>query len=131
MVHFVGGKLMNFGDWVRTERQQQGYLAQDLAKKLGIVAPKLSRIEHGKANATFSVVIPICEALGVDLNSLLIALSEGQYEPPPKPAPPPQEPFCLTEGLAIRFLDVCFPLSNNNSVPFQLLATLWRDAEAM
>src|SRR5215831_16851445 len=118
---------MRFGEWLRSEREKQGLLAHELADKVGFTPSKLSRIENMKANATFSVVVPVCEVLGVNVDRLFLELSEGSYQPPsPKPTNT-EPPVCLTESLALRFLNVVVGSSREDAI--ELLGQIWWSLE--
>lgn len=54
-----------FGAWVRSERTRSGWSQQELAARLGISAPQLSKIEAGQRRLPEGAFDGLAEALGV------------------------------------------------------------------
>jgi len=58
------------GPTIRRLREQRGYTQEALAHEAGITTGSLARIERGTANASWSTVRAIADALGVKLVDL-------------------------------------------------------------
>ncbi len=55
---------------IRAERVRKKYTQQKLAELVGITQKYLNMIENSKVNPSISIVIKICKALNVDLNTI-------------------------------------------------------------
>ncbi|MFN7146742.1 MAG: helix-turn-helix domain-containing protein, partial [Myxococcota bacterium] len=53
-----------FGPWLRAERVARGWSQQDLAERLGLSAPHLSKVEGGERSLPATAFEPLAEALG-------------------------------------------------------------------
>ncbi len=60
-----------FGQRVRAARRDAGFTLAELGKRIGKTAPFLSQLEHGKKEATLSLINAIAAALEVDTDHLL------------------------------------------------------------
>jgi len=56
---------------LRNRRLKIGFRQEDLAEKLSVHQPFVSKYESGERLLTFIETIDICKALGLDPNSLL------------------------------------------------------------
>ena len=65
-----------FGAFIREGRISKKLSQQDLAKKLGITQPFLSRLEQGARNIDFEQAVAICSALDLDINDFILRLRE-------------------------------------------------------
>ncbi len=59
-----------FGPWLRAERATRGWSQQDLAERIGVSAPLLSKVECGERSLPASAFAPLGEALGQDADVL-------------------------------------------------------------
>ncbi len=57
-------------DNIRIARLQKRISQEKLAEKIDISTKYLNMIENRKANPTIVIVIRICQALGIDLNTI-------------------------------------------------------------
>ena len=55
------------GALLRREREARGLTLADVARRSGVPAPNLSRIESGVADARLSTFLRVAEALGLDV----------------------------------------------------------------
>jgi transcriptional regulator with XRE-family HTH domain len=60
-----------FGDVLKALREKAGLSQIELAKRLGIYQSSLSRWELGQGEPGISLVLPLAEALGVPVETLL------------------------------------------------------------
>lgn len=56
---------------IRIERLRKKLTQEKLAEEFGITQKYVNLIENGKANPSIIIVVKICNALKIDLNSLL------------------------------------------------------------
>lgn len=59
-----------FGKRVQEIRKRQKFSQEQIAEKAGISSNYLSRIECGKENPTFDMLIKLSDALATDLNEM-------------------------------------------------------------
>lgn len=57
----------NFGQYIRTARENLGLSQRDAAKLLGVSQSYVHRVESGDRNTDLGVAIELCEKLGVDI----------------------------------------------------------------
>ena len=57
-------------DNIRLERLRVRYTQEELAEKADISFKYLNMIEKYKANPSITIIVRICKALGVDLNTI-------------------------------------------------------------
>lgn len=57
--------LREFGDAIREARIQRGFSQQQLALRVGMKQPDVSRIEEGKKNMTLFTLMRLCKVLGI------------------------------------------------------------------
>ncbi len=62
--------LNSVSDNIRIARLQKRISQEKLAEKIDISTKYLNMIENRKANPTIVIVIRICQALGIDLNTI-------------------------------------------------------------
>lgn len=62
---------MNFGQNVKTRREELGLTQIQLADKVGVSDPMISQIERGTKAASVPLAISIAEALDCTLNDLV------------------------------------------------------------
>ena len=62
---------VNIGHIVKLHRKQQKLEQADLAKKIEVSQPVLSRLENGAANWTVRRLLLTCNVLNIDINSLI------------------------------------------------------------
>lgn len=62
--------LNNVSDNIRMARLQRRISQEKLAEMVDISTKYLNMIENRKANPTIVIVIRICKALGIDLNTI-------------------------------------------------------------
>ncbi|MFZ5475180.1 MAG: helix-turn-helix domain-containing protein [Myxococcota bacterium] len=55
-----------FGTWLRGERAARGWSQQELAGRLGVSAPLLSKVESGERSLPLDAYDALAEALGQD-----------------------------------------------------------------
>ena len=73
--------MNKFGDRVRELREQQNLLQRQVAVKLDIDTPMLSKIERGERRAKREQVITFSETLSADQNELVtLWLADRVYE---------------------------------------------------
>jgi len=58
-------QFSNIGSCIRKKRLEQGMSQGQLALKLGMIQPHISRIEEGKMNITLATLMRICKVLGI------------------------------------------------------------------
>ena len=66
------------GDTVRTLRLRKGWSQTRLAEKLSTSQPHVVRIERGTENLTIETCRKLCDALGIDMNTLDQALKHQE-----------------------------------------------------
>ncbi|MBR1681238.1 helix-turn-helix transcriptional regulator [bacterium] len=64
--------LTKISENIRLARLKRRYTQEALAEKAGITQKYLNMIENKNANPSIVIVVNICEALNIELNSLLI-----------------------------------------------------------
>ena len=72
--HFVMNEkeiLAKIVENIRIERLRKKLTQEKLAEEVGITQKYVNLIENGKANPSIIIVVKICNALKIDLNSLL------------------------------------------------------------
>lgn len=71
-----GRKLLRsvLGDALRQARQDQGRTLADVAKAARISMPYLSEVERGRKEVSSEVLAALCQALGLDLADVLVAV---------------------------------------------------------
>jgi len=57
--------LRMIGNLIREKRMEKGYTQKDLAMKIGLRQPDISKIEKGRVNITLETLIRICKVLGI------------------------------------------------------------------
>ena len=70
------------GKFIATERKQKGLTQKQLADELGISNKTISKWETGNGFPEISLLLPLCEHLGITVNELLSAkrLSDSEYK---------------------------------------------------
>ncbi|MDD2957143.1 MAG: helix-turn-helix transcriptional regulator [Lachnospiraceae bacterium] len=70
------------GKFIADERKKKGYTQTELADKLGISNRTVSKWETGNGFPDVSLLLPLCDELGITVNELLSGekLSEDEYE---------------------------------------------------
>jgi transcriptional regulator with XRE-family HTH domain len=63
---------------LRGLRVAQGYTLDDLAARSNLSASTISRIETGKRTISLDVLVPLCQALHTDVNSLLDTTADDE-----------------------------------------------------
>lgn len=63
--------LAIIADNIRIERLRKRYSQEKLAELVDISSKYLNMIENRKANPTIIIVVKICIALGIDLNTVV------------------------------------------------------------
>ena len=63
-------------------RKRLGWTQQDIAERVGVVAEVYGRLERGQMLPSVPTLCRLCQALGVDANTLL-GMGEGMQEPRP------------------------------------------------
>lgn len=63
--------LAIIADNIRIERLRKRYSQEKLAELVDISSKYLNMIENRKANPTIIIVVKICLALGIDLNTVV------------------------------------------------------------
>lgn len=63
--------LKTIADNIRIERLRKRLLQEKLAEIVGISTKYLNMIENNKTNPTIVIVVKICNALKIDLNTLI------------------------------------------------------------
>ena len=64
--------LTKISENIRLVRLKKRYTQEVLAEKAGITQKYLNMIENKNANPSIVVIVNICEALNIELNSLLV-----------------------------------------------------------
>jgi len=64
--------LTKISENIRLARLKKRYTQEALAEKAGITQKYLNMIENKNANPSIVIIVNICEALNIELNSLLI-----------------------------------------------------------
>lgn len=64
--------LTKIAENIRLARLKKHYTQEQLAEKANITQKYLNLIEKKKANPSVVIVVNICEALDIELNSLLL-----------------------------------------------------------
>jgi len=59
-----------FGPWLRAQRVSRSWSQQELADRVGVSAPHLSKVECGERSLPASAYEPLGEALGQDADVL-------------------------------------------------------------
>jgi transcriptional regulator with XRE-family HTH domain len=62
------------GEALRQARLEQGRTLADVALAASISLPYLSEVERGRKEVSSEVLAALCDALGIDLSDLLIAV---------------------------------------------------------
>ena len=58
-------QFSSIGSCIRKKRLERKMSQRQLALKLGMIQPHISRIEEGKMNITLATLMPICKVLGI------------------------------------------------------------------
>lgn len=71
----------NVGEFIQTIRKDKGLTQKQLAEKVGVTDKAISKWETGKGLPEISLLMPLCEALGVNVNELLSGekISPSEY----------------------------------------------------
>ncbi len=74
--------LKKTGEFIANCRKEKGFTQEKLAKKLFISEKTVSKWECGKGFPDTSLLLPLCEVLGISANELLIGkkLEEQEYK---------------------------------------------------
>lgn len=83
---------MTLGERVRDERKKRHWSQDTLAKKSGVSQGMISLIERGVNAPTTETLVPIANALGIPIASIM-------GEPAPAPTPPADEAHQLYDSL--------------------------------
>lgn len=69
------------GRFIAEKRKEKGMTQKELAKHLGIGDKAISKWECGRGMPDHSIMLPLCDLLGINVNELLMgeALSENDY----------------------------------------------------
>ena len=70
------------GAFLAQARKEKGWTQAELADRLGVSNRSVSRWETGKTMPDYSLLSPLCEALGISINELFAA---ERMPPPPAP----------------------------------------------
>ena len=62
----------NFGEWVKALRKAEGFTQEELANKMGIASPYISRIETGDRPPTEPFCIALAGAFGFPIYTVLL-----------------------------------------------------------
>ena len=62
---------IRIGQFIASQRKQKGMTQAELAQKLGITDRAVSKWERGKGMPDASLMLALCEALGITVNELL------------------------------------------------------------
>lgn len=71
-------KALDFGPWLKEQRSVRGFSQQELARRIGVSASLLSRVESGSKTLAPDVVEQLSRVLGCDHDKLLVRT--GQLE---------------------------------------------------
>jgi transcriptional regulator with XRE-family HTH domain len=88
---------MDFGHVVQQRRKELGFDLRTMAAQTGIDPTTISRIENGRAQATLSTAVQLCERTGISLTDLFYALL-GKQLFQLKQQEPPEETVIPTES---------------------------------
>jgi transcriptional regulator with XRE-family HTH domain len=64
-------ELLRLGEAIRQVREQQRLSVADLAARSGIAAQRISKVEAGRLDPTYDVLIALADGLGVRLSTLV------------------------------------------------------------
>ncbi len=69
------------GRFIAEKRKEKGMTQKELARQLGIGDKAVSKWECGRGMPDHSIMLPLCELLGINVNELLMgeSLSENDY----------------------------------------------------
>lgn len=69
------------GRFIAEKRKEKGMTQKELARQLGIGDKAISKWECGRGMPDNSIMLPLCDLLGINVNELLMgeALSESEY----------------------------------------------------
>ena len=62
---------IKIGKFIAEERKKKSYTQKELAEKLGITDKAISKWERGKAMPDSSIMLELCDILGISVNELL------------------------------------------------------------
>ena len=62
---------MDFKDWIKQARKQNGYSQKELAELVGVHVTNISRYERGENRPTAEVLSRLADVLGVSLDFLM------------------------------------------------------------
>ena len=62
----------SFGQWLKNQRMQRGFIQQDLAEQLSVSAAHLSRVESGEKQLSAEGIARLAEILGMETDDLLL-----------------------------------------------------------
>lgn len=73
---------IKIGRFIAEERKQKKYTQRELAEKLGISDKTVSKWERGNGFPEVSLLLPLCNELGISFNELLTGerLQEAEYK---------------------------------------------------
>lgn len=80
----------SFGERLKSLREVAGVTQYALAKRSGVTAQAISKIEQGDRDPSWSTVVKLAHALGISVADFDVA-DEGE-PPPPAKKPPPKKP---------------------------------------
>jgi transcriptional regulator with XRE-family HTH domain len=75
---------MNFGEALRSSREEVGLLQAELAAKADLNVAYVSRLENNKKSPTLTVYARICDALGISPTELMRRVEAASAVTPPK-----------------------------------------------
>jgi transcriptional regulator with XRE-family HTH domain len=63
-------KIASFGEFIKEERERQGWTQTDLGAKIGINSGAVSKIEHGRKQLTAGKLLGLSQIFGVELTKI-------------------------------------------------------------
>lgn len=87
---------------IRRTRRQKGLTQQELADKMGVTQPYVSKLEKGDCMPEFKTINRLAESLGID-KEMLLSVEDLQYaEPVPQPLPANEQNAILQHLLKLE-----------------------------
>jgi transcriptional regulator with XRE-family HTH domain len=62
--------MASFGDFIKQEREKQGWTQTDFGAKIGINSSAVSRIEHGTKQLSGNKLITLSDLFSIDLSKI-------------------------------------------------------------